>query len=116
MQVREHLKKVAELRSRIRRADESVKDSELRDIWDETRFELNKVRLFGDLVVSAFFEGRKARERHHKHSEYAVAVVGGEADRYGGFLFDRRNATPPRARVKWCVNNSGGDLLPLRDR
>ena len=20
-----------------------------------------------------------------------------------------------RAKVKWCVNNSGGDLLPLRD-
>jgi hypothetical protein len=40
LHVREHLDRVFELRERIRQADESVSDWELRDLWDEARFEL----------------------------------------------------------------------------
>ena len=68
MQVREHVAKVAKLRRRIREADETVSDWELRDLWDEAQFELGKVRLFGDLVLAAFFEGEKPKEREGKRA------------------------------------------------
>ena len=48
MRVREHVGKVAELRRRIREADESVSDWEFRDLWDEAQFELGKVRLLSN--------------------------------------------------------------------
>ncbi len=101
--MREHVAKVAELRQRIREADESVSDWELRDLWDEAQFELAKVRLFGDLVLAAFFEGEKPKEREAKRSEYASAVVSGEAERYRGWLEERRHADPPLAPFHWEI-------------
>src|SRR5437016_10646798 len=74
MRVREHVAKVAELRRRIREAGEGISDSELRDLWSEAQLELEKVRLFGDLVLAAFFEKDKGKEREAKRSEYATAV------------------------------------------
>ena len=67
--IRESLDAVTDLRRRIREADESVSDWELRDLWDEVQVELGKVRLFGDLVLAAFFEGDKPKERESKRSE-----------------------------------------------
>lgn len=63
MHVREHVANVATLRKRIREAADDVADAELRRLWDEALHELSKVRLFGDLVVAAFFEGEKPKER-----------------------------------------------------
>ena len=103
MRVREHVAKVAELRRQIREADESVSDWELRDLWDEAQFELGKVRLFGDLVLAAFFEGEKPKEREAKRSEYASAVVSGEAERYRGWLEEWRHAEPPLAPFHWEI-------------
>ncbi len=102
MRVGEHVARVAELRRRIREADESVSDSELRDLWDEAQFELSKVRLFGDLVLAAFFEG-ETKERERKQGEYANAVVNGEAERYRGMLEEWRRANPPLAPFHWEV-------------
>ena len=103
MRVREHVEKVAELRARIREADESVSDWELHDLWDEARFELGKVRLFGDLVLAAFFKGGKAKEREAKRSEYAGAVVNGGAERYRGWLEEWRHADPPLSPFHWEI-------------
>ena len=82
MQVREHLTKVTEWRERIRNADESVSDHELRTFWNGAQNELDKVRLFGDLVLAAFFEGDKPKEREEKRRGYASVVISGEAERY----------------------------------
>jgi hypothetical protein len=103
MRVREHVAKVAELRRRIREADESVSDWELRDLWDEAQFELGKVRLFGDLVLAAFFEGEKPKEREGKRGEYARAVVSGDAERYRRWLEDWRHAERPLAPFHWEI-------------
>src|SRR5206468_3176436 len=103
MQVRQHVAKVAELRRRIREADESVSDWELRDLWDEAQFELGKVRLFGDLVLAAFFEEEKPKEREGKRSKYADAVVSGEAQRYRGSLEERRHEEQPLAPFHWEI-------------
>ena len=99
--VREQVAKVAALRRRIREADASVTDWELRDWWNEARFELDKVRLFGDLATAAFFEGSKPKEREAKRAEYACVVYDGHADRFRGELDERRRDDPPLAPFHW---------------
>ena len=85
-------------------ADETVSDWELRDLWDEAQFELGKVRLFGDLVLAAFFEGEKPKEtRGEAGREYASAVVSGEAERYRGWLEEWRYAEQPLAPFHWEI-------------
>jgi hypothetical protein len=103
MRVREHVAKVAELRRTIREAGEGVSDWELRDLWDQALFELSQVRLFGDLVVSAFFEGERPKEREAKRTAYANAVVSGDAERYRGWLEEQRHADPPLAPFHWEI-------------
>ena len=103
MQVREHVATVAERRQRIREADERVSDGERRDLWDQTQFELNKVRLFGDLVVAAFFEGEKPKEREGKRRAYATAVVSGEAESHRNWLEEWRQAEQPLAPFHWEI-------------
>lgn len=101
MRVRNHVAKVTELRQRIREADESVPDWELRDLWDEAQLELGKVRLFGDLVIAAFFESEKPREREAKRREYADSVVGGEAESHRERLDEWRHGDPTLAPFHW---------------
>lgn len=103
MRVREHMATVTELRRRIREADEAVPDWELRDLWNEARSELAKVRLFGDLVLAAFFDGKKAKDREAKRREYASAVLSGEAGNYRDWLVERRQAEPPLAPFHWEI-------------
>ena len=103
MQVREHVATVAERRQRIREADERVSDRERRDLWDQAQFELNKVRLFGDLVVAAFFEGEKPKEREGKRRAYANAVVSGEAESHRNWLEEWRHAEQPLAPFHWEI-------------
>ena len=99
--LREQVAKVAALRRRIREADASVPDWDLRDWWNEARFELDKVRLFGDLATAAFFEGAKPKEREAKRAEYARAVFDGHADQFRGWLDERRRDDPPLAPFHW---------------
>ena len=103
MQVREHVATVAERRQRIREADECISDRERRDLWDQAQFELGNVRFFGDLVIAAFFEGEKAKERETKRSAYANAVVSREAEPYRGRLEKWRHAEQPLAPFHWEI-------------
>ena len=99
--MREQVAKVSELRRQIREADASVPDWDLRDWWDEARFELDKVRLFGDLATAAFFEGSKPKEREAKRAEYAAAVIEDGADQFRGELDERRRDDQPLAPFHW---------------
>ena len=103
MRVGEHMAQVAELRQLIREADEGVADWELRDLWDATEAELSRVRLFGDLLVAAFFEEAKPKEREAKRGEFANAVLSGEAEQYRGWLEEQRHADPPLAPFHWEI-------------
>jgi len=94
---------VAELRRRIREAEETVSDWDLRDWWDEARLEVGKVRLFGDLAVSAFFEGSKATERRARRDEYAGAVFAGAFGGYREVIEQRRREDPPLAPFHWEI-------------
>ncbi len=101
--MRDQLRTVADLRQRIREAGEAVPDWERRDLWDEAECELSKVRLFGDLVLAAYFEGETRKVRERKRSEYVNAIDGGEADRYRGWLEERRHSDPPFAPFHWEI-------------
>jgi hypothetical protein len=103
MQIREHVAKIFELRQLIREADDNVTDHELRDLWDEAQIELGKVRIFGDLVLAAFFEGKKTAEREAKRSEYSTAVVNEEAEQYRDKLMKWRDAKKPFVPFHWEV-------------
>ena len=103
IELRKCLARVAELRRRIREADETVSDWDLRDWWDDARFELGRVRLFGDLVIAAFFEGGKPKERRARRDEYAGAVFAGEFESYREAFEQRRREDPPLVPFHWEI-------------
>jgi hypothetical protein len=103
MHVREHVTRVAELRARIREADESAPDRELHDLWDEAQHEVAQVRLFGDLVISAFFDGEKTKDRESARLEYARAVLQDDVERFRIWLGERRHDDPPLAPFHWEI-------------
>ena len=116
---RAHLAEAAVLRQLIREADDTVSDGELRDLWDAAQSETAAVRLLGDLVLAAFFEGAKPKEREVKRKEFADEVMNGNAESYRPWLNDLRNADPPMAPFHWQIefpevfdrNNPGFDSI-----
>lgn len=103
VRITKHLERVSELRTEIREASDDVSDWALRDMWDEAQTELAQVRLFGDLVVLAYFSGAKASEREAKRLEYATAVADGRTARYRSLVEERRVASQPLAPFHWAV-------------
>ena len=71
-------------------AGEDVPDWRLRDMWDDAQHELSAVRLYGDLVVAAFFAGSKPAERETARALYADAVMNGAAAQYQSMLEELR--------------------------
>ena len=98
-----HVAKVAELREQIREAGQDVSDWALRDMWDEAQAELQQVRLFGDLVVVAFFSAAKPKDREAKRAEFALSVTGGDVERYRGLVDEHRTAEPPLVPFHWEI-------------
>jgi hypothetical protein len=119
MRVREYVARVAELRQRIRQADEAVSDATLHDLWERAQFELGKVRLFGDLVLAAFFECEKPKHREDKRHEYAKDVITGESERHRDPLEKWRHRESSFAPLHWDIefpevferNNPGFDAI-----
>ena len=103
MRIREHLATIAALRERIREADEEVSDQERRLWWRDARDELDEAGAFGDLVLAAFFEKAKPKEREALRTQLAAAVVRGETHRHGSWLAELRNAEPPQAPFHWEI-------------
>jgi hypothetical protein len=103
IRIGQHMAKVTELRKQIREASQNISDWTLRDMWDEAQAELERVRLFGDFVVVAFFSAAKPRQREAKRVEIALAVTAGEAGRYRGLVDERRHADPPLVPFHWEI-------------
>ena len=101
MRIHQQMRKVADLRRRIREAGETTSDRELQLLWMDARDELDEVTLFGDLVLAAFFEGDKPKKREAKRAEFANAVASGNADYYRGWLAEWRAQDPPLAPFHW---------------
>ena len=103
LRISEHVAEAAELRRRIREAGEEVSDRELHDLWHDARNEIDAVRLYGDLVLAAFFADAKPKQREAKRLEFARAVLDGEAIRYLSWLEEQRHADPPLAPFHWEI-------------
>ena len=103
MRAREHLARASELRRRIREADDSVSEMELRHLCDDARFETDNVRLLGDLALAAFFEGSKPKQREDLRRQLADAVQRGEMHQYQGWLEELRRKEPPLAPFHWEI-------------
>ena len=119
MHVREHVAKVTELRRRISEAADSASDDDLHSLWGEAELEISKVRLFGDLVLAAFFGEAKPKDREARRGEYANAVLTGVAERYRGWLEECRHTQKPLVPFHWEIEfpevfereNSGFDAM-----
>ena len=103
LQGAEHLARASALRRRIREAGPTVTDRELRDLWDEARFEADNVRLLGDLALAAFFEGGKPKRREEHRRRFADAVQRGEMARYRSWMAGLRHDDPPLAPFHWEI-------------
>ena len=103
MRIREHLAEITALRERIRAAGEEVSDEERRLWWRDAREELDAAGVFGDLVLAAFFEKAKPKEREALRTQLADAVVRGETHRYRSWLAELRDAEPPLAPFHWEI-------------
>ena len=103
MRAREHLARASELRRRIREADDSVSETELRRLCDDARYETDNVRLLGDLALAAFFEGSKPKQREDLRRQLADAVQRGEMHGYQGWLEELRRKEPPLAPFHWEI-------------
>ena len=100
---REHLNEAAELRQLIRDADHTVTDIELRALWRAAHYEISAVRLLGDLVLSAFFEGTNARTREARRKALATDVLNGDAETHRWRLDDLRDTDPPLVPFHWEI-------------
>ena len=101
--VREAVKAASELRRQIREADDTVDERRLQNLWREAQDAVAEVRLFADLVLAAFFEGAKPKERESRRSAYQEAILTGEAWRHAVEMDGRRNAELPFAPFHWEI-------------
>ncbi|MBK8232671.1 MAG: N-6 DNA methylase, partial [Candidatus Eisenbacteria bacterium] len=103
MQVEQHVVAAAAFRRQIREASEEIPDRELRDLWHQAQRELSTVRLFGDLVIAAYFSSEKPKEREAVRNAYVASVLDGKADAHRAPLSDLRHADPPLAPFHWPI-------------
>ena len=101
--VREAVEAASELRRQIREADDTVDERRLQNLWREAQDAVGEVRLFGDLVLAAFFEGAKPKERESRRSAYQEAILTGEAWRHAVEMEERRNSELPFAPFHWEI-------------
>ena len=101
--VQKALEEASELRRQIREADDNVTERQLQNLWRDAQDALIDVRLFGDLVLAAFFEGSKPKERESRLRAYQEAIVNRESRRHAVELEERRNAEMPFAPFHWEV-------------
>jgi hypothetical protein len=120
--IREQIEQALQLRREIQEADDDVPDHELRDRLDEADHALTPVKRQGDVVVAAFFEGNKPKEREALRRQFASDLQGGsdsarpaqetlpasdsdsaacEPVSYTAWLKGLRDADPPLAPFHW---------------
>ena len=75
MEVQRHVTRVSELRQLIRELGDQAPEHELRDVLDQAELELRNVRRVANLVLTAFFEGGKPKERESKRVMYANLLL-----------------------------------------
>ncbi|MGB9634501.1 MAG: Eco57I restriction-modification methylase domain-containing protein, partial [Chloroflexaceae bacterium] len=103
LETRAQVARAAELRAQIRHAGEEMSEAELNALWQEAQAELARARLYGDLVVAAFFEEGKPKERERQRMAYAAEVLDGSAHQHLARLEEWRHADPPLVPFHWEI-------------
>ena len=75
MEVQRHVTRVSEMRQLIRELGDGAPEHELRDLLDEAEHEVRSVRRVADLVLTAYFEEGKPKERESKRIMYANLLL-----------------------------------------
>ena len=101
--VGDQVRRVAELRHRIQSAGPATSDRQLRDWERDAREAGAKVTLYGDLALSAFFDGSRPADRRRKRRKLAAALLSGSATDFRTSLEERRTADPSFAPFHWEV-------------
>ena len=83
--------------------DEDVPDWELHRLWKDATDEAGAVTLPGDLVLAAFFEGSKSKEREEHRQRFSGDVLNETTDRYRSWLGELRDNDPPLAPFHWEI-------------
>ena len=101
--VRAAVGRVASLRRRIQDAPDGIDAGELRQLWDGAQEALGDVRLYGDLVVRAFFDGDKQKARETALAVVTTDIQSGQSGPYRDDLAGRRHAERPLAPFHWSL-------------
>ena len=88
--------RVSELRELIRELGDEAPEHELRELLDEADRELGNVRRVADLLLAAFFEGEKPKDRERRRLDYASRLL--EAGRAATAIL---TTTPSVAAFHW---------------
>ena len=75
LRVQRHVARVSELRELIRELGDEVPEHELRELLDEADRELGNVHRVADLLLAAFFEGKKPKDRERRRLDYASRLL-----------------------------------------
>ena len=75
----------------------------MQNLWRDAQDAAADVRLFGDLVLAAFFEGAKPKERESRLAAYQSAILSQDAQRHAVEMEERRNAEVPFAPFHWHI-------------
>lgn len=102
--VAEMLGRLRRLRALIREADERTDDDTTRALWIQAQNSIETVRLFGDLLLSAYLEGNNAAHRERLRAEYKTAVLNHDIERYRTALTaSRHGSEDPLVPFHWDV-------------
>ena len=93
----------AKLRRKVRVAEATIPDWDLRADGRGARFELGKVGVFAELATAAFFDGSKSEERAAKFTRYTQAVLEDESKPHRDGIDRRRWDSPPLTPFHWEI-------------
>ena len=99
--VEKAIKEVGELRQQIREAGDEIPDAARRALWQDAENALSTVRLFGDLVVAAFFDGPKPLARKARLRALVKDITEGRAEERRSWIHELRSADLPLAPFHW---------------
>ncbi len=93
--------RAAALRSSIQAMDPSAPRGEFLELWEESQRALADVRLLGDLVLSAFFEGTTNAKREKRRKKYSSELLTSSLGDLENPLASLRFGDKPLASFHW---------------
>jgi len=100
-QLREQVAQVASLRRRIREADETMTDDKVRKTWEEADAKLERIRLFGDSAIAAFFGSSNPKARELSRLEIVQLITRKDTDQLHVALQTKSSLAFPIRPFHW---------------